>query len=82
MNIVSLPRLNKQAGVLAQMVEQWTENPCVPGSIPGDTTKQKDSIANAIGSFALEAFFPSSSHIGFGVLSRSNLASTFVRSKR
>ena len=21
------------------MVEQWTENPCVPGSIPGGTTE-------------------------------------------
>jgi hypothetical protein len=21
------------------LVEQWTENPCVPGSIPGGTTK-------------------------------------------
>ena len=30
-------RLHKQ-GALAQMVEQWTENPCVPGSIPGGTT--------------------------------------------
>jgi hypothetical protein len=29
------PRL----GALAQMVEQWTENPCVPGSIPGGTTR-------------------------------------------
>jgi len=30
-------------GVLAQSVEQRTENPCVPGSIPGDTTlKQKN----------------------------------------
>src|SRR5699024_3729113 len=27
-------------GTLAQLVEQWTENPCVPGSIPGGTTKQ------------------------------------------
>ena len=26
-------------GVLAQSVEQRTENPCVPGSIPGDTTE-------------------------------------------
>ena len=26
------------AGTLAQMVEQRTENPCVPGSIPGGTT--------------------------------------------
>ena len=29
--------LNK-TGVIAQLVEQRTENPCVPGSIPGDTT--------------------------------------------
>ena len=31
--------LQKQAGALAQLVEQWTENPCVPGSIPGGTTR-------------------------------------------
>ncbi len=30
-----------QNGVIAQLVEQRTENPCVPGSIPGDTTKDK-----------------------------------------
>ena len=29
------------AGTLAQLVEQWTENPCVPGSSPGGTTKVK-----------------------------------------
>ena len=28
-------------GVIAQLVEQRTENPCVPGSIPGDTTIPK-----------------------------------------
>jgi hypothetical protein len=28
----------ERKGTLAQMVEQWTENPCVPGSIPGGTT--------------------------------------------
>ena len=28
---------NKQ-GAIAQLVEQRTENPCVPGSIPGGTT--------------------------------------------
>ncbi len=33
------PNLVKtKAGTLAQMVEQRTENPCVPGSIPGGTT--------------------------------------------
>ncbi len=30
-----------QNGALAQLVEQWTENPCVPGSIPGGTTFRK-----------------------------------------
>ena len=38
------------AGTLAQLVEQRTENPCVPGSIPGGTTKK-------IPSFHLGFFF-------------------------
>ena len=29
-----------RGGALAQLVEQWTENPCVPGSIPGGTTSK------------------------------------------
>ena len=29
-------------GTIAQLVEQRTENPCVPGSIPGGTTLQKE----------------------------------------
>ena len=33
-------RLN-QNGAIAQLVEQRTENPCVPGSIPGGTTLKK-----------------------------------------
>ena len=28
-------------GAIAQLVEQRTENPCVPGSIPGGTTQKK-----------------------------------------
>ena len=28
-------------GAIAQSVEQRTENPCVPGSIPGGTTLKK-----------------------------------------
>ena len=27
-------------GAIAQLVEQRTENPCVPGSIPGGTTER------------------------------------------
>ena len=30
---------DRWTGALAQLVEQWTENPCVPGSIPGGTTR-------------------------------------------
>ena len=35
--------VNKKSGAIAQLVEQRTENPCVPGSIPGGTT-QKTAI--------------------------------------
>lgn len=31
-------------GAIAQLVEQWTENPCVPGSIPGGTTSKSRSF--------------------------------------
>jgi hypothetical protein len=34
------PRLKK--GAIAQSVEQRTENPCVPGSIPGGTTRKNE----------------------------------------
>ena len=33
-------------GVVAQLVEQWTENPCVTGSIPVDATKKGLVYAN------------------------------------
>ncbi len=33
--------LRHQNGTIAQLVEQWTENPCVPGSNPGGTTPIK-----------------------------------------
>ena len=41
----SVTYAEQSKGALAQLVEQWTENPCVPGSIPGGTTK-KDSFYN------------------------------------
>ena len=37
-DLCSTPR-----GAIAQLVEQRTENPCVPGSIPGGTTNKKTS---------------------------------------
>ena len=33
--------ITQRDGAIAQMVEQRTENPCVPGSIPGGTTVKK-----------------------------------------
>ena len=38
-----LHRVRKQ-GAIAQSVEQRTENPCVPGSIPGGTTSKTQNI--------------------------------------
>ena len=38
-NFAQLKKLRqKKIGFLAQLVEQRIENPCVPGSIPGETT--------------------------------------------
>ena len=34
----------KPKGTIAQLVEQRTENPCVPGSIPGGTTQESTLI--------------------------------------
>ena len=40
-NVVPLhTQTRNNNGAIAQLVEQRTENPCVPGSIPGGTTKE------------------------------------------
>ncbi len=46
-------------GTLAQLVEQRTENPCVPGSIPGGTTT-RPRIHKDCGGFV---FWPNSKGI-------------------
>ena len=38
--IFALPSASEEAGIVAQLVEQRTENPCVGGSIPSDTTEK------------------------------------------
>ena len=40
LTIFAIPK--QKNGVIAQLVEQRTENPCVPGSIPGDTTRKRE----------------------------------------
>ena len=42
-------------GTLAQLVEQRTENPCVPGSIPGGTTFKFQR--SSVGQRLTELFF-------------------------
>ena len=37
-----------EGGFLAQLVEQWIENPCVPGSIPGETTFKSPAVLQVI----------------------------------
>ena len=38
-------RFFKESGPVAQLVEQWTENPCVAGALPAwATTSQNASI--------------------------------------
>ena len=44
-------RIQKNVGAIAQLVEQRTENPCVPGSIPGGTTEAEKGLYHAIQSF-------------------------------
>ena len=46
----------RKIGAIAQLVEQRTENPCVPGSIPGGTTQNPDSFR--IGIFCFHTYNP------------------------
>ena len=43
-NVVPLHPQNSN-GALAQLVEHRTENPCVPGSIPGGTTTKNANLS-------------------------------------
>ena len=47
----------RTAGAIAQLVEQRTENPCVPGSIPGGTTFKRLIIKQLL--IKVAAFFMS-----------------------
>ena len=54
---VSLPLQpqTRNNGAIAQLVEQRTENPCVPGSIPGGTTFKRLIIRQLL--IKVAAFF-------------------------
>ena len=44
-------------GAIAQLVEQRTENPCVPGSIPGGTTRKPLTLVGGFFCFRLIRIF-------------------------
>ena len=50
---MSNPRLFHIVGAIAQLVEQRTENPCVPRSIRGGTTENQAVITEVITAFIL-----------------------------
>ena len=47
----------RKIGAIAQLVEQRTENPCVPGSIPGGTTFTKRKIMKTAEIQSFQRFF-------------------------
>ena len=49
-------------GAIAQLVEQRTENPCVPGSIPGGTTR-KTRFQVEIGSFCFSVLLSAAKRV-------------------
>ena len=56
---------NNKTGVIAQLVEQRTENPCVPGSIPGDTTENRNRSASVAVFSCFTVIFVRDDLIGF-----------------
>ncbi len=56
---VSLPLQpqTRNNGAIAQLVEQRTENPCVPGSIPGGTTFKKEKRCKSLNFKEVRGFF-------------------------
>ena len=62
------------------MVEQRTENPCVPGSIPGGTTKKKRGIATQ--QRVIPLFLFSLYPLSFSSMSTSSTTSALARAQR
>ena len=52
MYIFAPPKRNN-FGAIAQLVEQRTENPCVPRSIRGGTTRKRSSYEKKVAAFLL-----------------------------
>ena len=70
-------------GAIAQLVEQRTENPCVPGSIPGGTTKKRglnlsSFVLRCISTKYSVFLFLLYTHLGcFGAVESAQIRNTF-----
>ena len=60
------PKANN--GAIAQLVEQRTENPCIPGSIPGGTTASQPTNE----SLPAECFFCVGEVVGIGLIGQNS----------
>ncbi len=56
-------KLKQGAGAIAQSVEQRTENPCVPGSIPGGTTF--NAVSQLLTKFTYKTTYKSDKLVSF-----------------
>ena len=69
---LNLPRLRanspfaklvvSHSGWIAQLVEQWTENPCVAGSIPAPTTSSEQQAVTRVAAFLLRRIWSVLAH--------------------
>ena len=50
-------RMDTEYGAVAQVVEQWTENPCVAGSTPASTTFREDGLNVRFDAWIILFFF-------------------------
>ena len=66
-------------GVIAQLVEQRTENPCVPGSIPGGTTRKPLTLVGGFFVFGLFVSLTSLKILSLGKMQASLLLPSLIR---
>ena len=76
----------RKIGAIAQLVEQRTENPCVPGSIPGGTTKNhskkmKTSEFQRIQRFSFCFNCAKHADLGISMDQRKNLRDSYITHK-
>ena len=82
---IPLQPQTRNNGAIAQLVEQRTENPCVPGSIPGGTTKNHSKKMKTSEFQRIQRFsfcFNCAKHADLGISDqRKNLRDSYITHK-